>query len=497
MLPNRSDEYFDNLVHELRRLERETEWVEFEVNNKDPQTIGESVSALANGAALNDKASAYMVWGIEDQTHDVVGTTFSPHTEKRGNEPLENWLSKLLNPRIDLRFHELRLDDRRVALLEIESASRQPVAFRGDEFIRVGSSRRRLKDHPEKERALWRVFQRTSFERDVAVERLSDEDILLELDYAAYFDLLEMPIPDGRAAILDALRRDDLITPCDAGGWNIANLGAALFAKRLDRFPRLGRKAARIIQYRGSGRIETSKEWEVANGYAVGFESMIAYIMAITPANEAIERSLRRSAPMFPEIAVRELVANALIHQDFSATGAGPMVEIFDNRIEITNPGEPLVDTARFVDTPPKSRNEALAALTRRFGICEERGSGIDKVVDVVEAFQLPAPLFEAPGDFTRATLFAHKKLSDMDRAERARACYLHACLRYVTNQPMNNASIRERFGISKGSSAQASRILREAQDAGFIVIRDPEAGARNRTYFPFWAVSPDSAEFV
>ena len=101
---------------------------------------------------------------------------------------------------------------------------------------------------------------------------------------------------------------------------------------------------------------------------------------------------------MFPELAVRELVANALIHQDFFVTGAGPMVEIFDDRIEITNPGEPLVDTQRFVDTPPRSRNEALASLMRRFRICEERGSGIDKVVLQVELFQLPAPLFETPG---------------------------------------------------------------------------------------------------
>jgi hypothetical protein len=101
---------------------------------------------------------------------------------------------------------------------------------------------------------------------------------------------------------------------------------------------------------------------------------------------------------MFPELAVRELVANALIHQDLFVTGAGPMVEIFDDRIEITNPGEPLVDTQRFVDTPLKSRNEGLASLMRRFRICEERGSGIDKVVQQVELFQLPAPLFERPG---------------------------------------------------------------------------------------------------
>ena len=155
---------------------------------------------------------------------------------------------------------------------------------------------------------------------------------------------------------------------------------------------------------------------------------LIDYLISLLPTNEVIGQALRRTVPMFPYIAVRELVANSLIHQDFSVTGAGPMVEIFDDRMEITNPGKPLVDTLRFVDTPPKSRNEALASMMRRFRICEERGSGIDKVVDQVELYQLPAPSFEAPGDFTRAVIFAHRPLAEMDKADRIRACYLHAC---------------------------------------------------------------------
>jgi len=154
-----------------------------------------------------------------------------------------------------------------------------------------------------------------------------------------------------------------------------------LFAKRLDDFRSVQRKSMRVIKYRGTSRVETLKEQVEDKGYASGFERLIAFINGLLPSNEVIEQALRKTVPMFPELAIRELVANALIHQDFSVIGAGPMVEIFDDRIEITNPGEPLVDTQRFVDTPPKSRNEILASLMRRFRICEERGSGIDKVV--------------------------------------------------------------------------------------------------------------------
>ena len=117
--------------------------------------------------------------------------------------------------------------------------------------------------------------------------------------------------------------------------------------------------------------------------------------------------------------------------------------------LEKAIPGQPLVATERFVDCPPRSRNEALASVMRRFRICEERGSGIDKVVFEVEVYQLPAPLFEAPEGFTRSVLFAHKDLKDMDKPDHVRSCYLHACLCYVTNRKMTNTSLRERFGIS------------------------------------------------
>ncbi len=488
MTPPRDPDYLVGLVRELCKLPHETEWVEFKTSFDNPQRIGELISALANGAALNGKPNAYIVWGIEDKTHAVVGTTFSPAAKKKGNEPLENWVLRKLSPRIDFHFHEVAVEEQCVVLLEIDRASQNPVAFDGHEFIRVGSVTKRLREYPEKERDLWRVFDRVSFEDGITDERLNGEEVLLKLDYPAYFDLLQIPLPDGRAAILDALRQDGLIAPSNAGGWNVTNLGAILFARKLGDFPGLKRKAIRVVKYNGTGRIEALTEREDARGYAIGFVGIVDYVMALVPSNEVIEHSLRRTVPMFPELAVRELVSNALIHQDFSVTGAGPMVEIFDDRIEVTNPGKPLVDTERFVDTPPKSRNETLASLMRRFRICEERGSGIDKVVSQVEAFQLPAPLFEAPGDFTRAILFAHKPLSGMGKAERVRACYMHACLRYVMSQPMNNASLRERFGISKANAAQASRLLKEALDSRLIGIRDPGAGTRSRTYLPFWA---------
>ncbi|MBC2712337.1 MAG: putative DNA binding domain-containing protein [Desulfosarcina sp.] len=485
---DRPKDYLISLVHELRKLPRETEWVEFKRSNANPEEIGEYLSALANAAALLGKVNAYLVWGIDDATHDVVGTAFRPGIVKTGGEELENWLLRLLAPKINFCFFELTVEKQPVVLCEIGAAFRHPVRFKSTEFIRIGSYKKKLKDFPEKERNLWRVFDQTPFERGIATEHVTSDEVLRLLDYPVYFDLLELPLPDGRTAILDALKEDGLVQPGTAGYWDISNLGAVLFAKKLNAFPGLKRKAARIVHYKGRGRTETLREQVGSKGYAGGFEELVNLIMALVPANEVIEQALRKTVPMFPDVAVRELVANALIHQDFFVTGAGPMVEIFDDRIEVTNPGKPLVDTQRFVDTPPKSRNEALASLMRRFRICEERGSGIDKVVFQVELFQLPAPLFEVPDGFTRVVLFAHRPLTGMDKADRIRACYLHACLKWVMRNYLTNASLRQRFGVEERNKAAVSRYIREAVKAGMIKPFDDTAARKMMKYVPYWA---------
>ncbi|SCY06536.1 Predicted transcriptional regulator, contains HTH domain [Desulfoluna spongiiphila] len=487
MTVDRSTEYLLSLLHELRNLPMETEWVEFKRNNGNPEEIGEYLSALANSAALMGKVHAYLVWGVDDASQGVVGTTFDPATLRVGGEELESWLLRLLSPKINFRFHSLQVDQKTVVMLEIGAAFRHPVQFKGTEFIRVGSYKKRLKDYPEKERELWRVFDQTPFEREIAAEHVSAGDVLKLLDYPTYFDLLGLPLPEGRNGILDALASDEMIAAGKGGSWNITNLGAVLFAKRLADFRSLKRKALRVVLYKGEGRVETVREQEGTKGYAAGFDGLIGFVTNLLPSNEVIGKAFRKDVPMFPELAIRELVANAIIHQDFHATGTAPMVEIFDHRMEITNPGLPLVKTERFLDSPPKSRNEALASFMRRIGVCEERGSGVDKVVFETEVFQLPAPLFETTDEHTCAVLFSHREFKDMDKDDRIRACYLHACLKYVQRDFMTNTTLRERFGIEDKNSAMASRIIKDAITSGLIRCHDESVGSKARKYLPGW----------
>lgn len=480
-----SDDLKD-LVHDLRLLPRETEWVELKHNNADPEAIGEYISALSNAAALHHRSSGYILWGVEDRTHELLGTTFCPRDAKVGNEDLENWLLHLLTPRIDVQMHEGHVDGKRVVLFAIQPASHQPVRFKDSEFIRVGTYKKKLKDHPEKERALWDIFATTPFESCPAAAGVSSDDVLAWIDYTSCFKLLDHPLPDNRKAIFDRLSSEKVIVPQPGDRFDITNLGAVLFASDLTRFDRLARKGPRVVIYKGENRTETIKEQTGVRGYAVGFEGLVSYINDQLPQNEQIEQALRHQVRVYPEIAIRELVANALIHQDFQLTGTGPMIEIFASRMEITNPGRSLIDTLRFIDEPPRSRNEVIAGLMRRMSICEERGSGIDKVVSHVEVFQLPAPDFRTTPNHTVAVLFGPRPFAEMDRQDRIRACYQHACLLFVSGKQLANASLRQRLGIEQSSHSLASKVIRDTLDAD--LIRQAAGTRKDARYVPFWA---------
>jgi predicted HTH transcriptional regulator len=371
----------------------------------------------------------------------------------------------------------------------IPAACHTPIQFKGIEYIRIGSYKKKLKDIPEKQKELWRKLSLTAFEKGIARSNATSEDVLRLIDYPGCFELLGITLPDSRVGILDRLQEQKVILTRGVDRYDLTNLGALLFAKRLDDFGRLGRKAVRVISYKTKNRLEPLKEQLSTNGYAVGFKNLIDYINSQLPMNEEIGRALRREFRMYPDVAVRELAANMIIHQDFSITGAGPMVEIFSDRVEFSNPGKPLMDTMRFLDLPPRSRNEDLAALMRRMSFCEERGSGIDKVVFSSEMLQLPAPTFDVRESTTVATLYAHKKFSQMDKNDRTWACYLHTCLRYVSNETMTNSSLRERFKIEPQNYAMVSRVISDTMERGWIRLRDPESRSRKHArYVPAWA---------
>jgi predicted HTH transcriptional regulator len=469
---------------------REAPWLEFKCNNADPTRIGEYVSAISNAAALHDQEEGFAIWGVEDVSGSITGTTFDPNTAKIGGQPLLMHLAQLLSPAIRLEVSECSIDARRILVMRVAAATTAPVAYKGERFIRIGESVTRLQGRPE-ERVLFAKLDKSPFEIRPAVARIDESEVLALLDYPSYFELLGLPLPADRTAILEHLASDRIVRR-ELEGWSILNFGALLLAKSLARFDALGAKAARAVVYRREDRTEIVRQRTGGEGYATGFRNLVSWINDQLPSTVRIGESIRAEVKTYPEVAVRELVANALIHQDMSISGTGPLIEIFPSRIEISNPGKPLIDPGRFLDLPPISRNERLAAIMRRMGMCEELGSGIDRSLSAIEVSQLPAPDFLVTESHTKVTLFPHRAFPAMNRDERVRAAYQHAGLMYITQRRMTNASLRARFGLVDDEYTKASAVIRDALAAGVLAHDDPTNKApRHAKYVPFWAARP------
>ena len=316
---------------------------------------------------------------------------------------------------------------------------------------------------------------------------LDSQGVVELLDTQTFFELLKLPYPTMQVGVIDRLERERLIDEVD-GRYSIRRLGGLLLAKRLDDFADLARKAPRVVVYTGTSKLETRLDQTGAKGYAVGFQELVDFVMAQLPRNELIENSLRKEVSLVPEVVIRELVANALIHQDLAIGGASVMIEVFPNRIEISNPGEPVVPIERFIDSY-QSRNERLADVMRRMGICEEKSSGIDRVVQASEAYQLPAPEFRVGHRRTFATIFGPKPFERMDRDDRVRSCYQHCALKWVMAERMTNKSLRQRFGLPERKSAVVSQTIAAAIEAGLVKPDEKVGGSRKYArYLPFWA---------
>ena len=477
-----------DLLKSLLKFNKENEWIEFKVNNDDPHMIGEYISALSNSAALWNKEHAYLVYGIDNKTRNIIGTNFDFYNTKKGNEPLYNWIYRKLKPQIEFEAYEVEYENKSILIIEIDKAKNYPVEFDKVAYIRVGEQKHKLCDYKEKEKKLWNQLNKISFEDEIAISKLNKNDIVELLEVTAYYKLLDLPYPDTIDKLIEDFLSEGFVKKV-YGKLAITNLGAILFAKNIHQFRTISRKTIRLIQYKSKNKLETIREINYDKGYALCFEEILKNLDLLTPQNEHIGVAFRSQIKMYPEIALRELIANAVIHQDFTIQGASILIELFSDRLEISNPGSPLINIDRFIDHNPISRNEKLASIMRRFNMCEEKGSGIDKTIKSIELFQLPAPNFIEYDSGTKVIIYEYKKLSEMSKEDKIRACYQHACLQYVSNEKMTNETLRTRFNIEKKNSAIASRLLADAVLSGVIKEYQPNSESRKyKSYLPYWA---------
>lgn len=452
--------------------------------SEDKHRLTEHLIAFAN-----HPNGGCLVFGIADSGAKLVGVD---------QQQVQEIITRLTNLGRDAVEPALILDhavveQSNVPLLfvYIREHSNKPVHLRGksieEAWIRSGGTTRKatrteigslmLNSHAPR----WEELRATSL--------LTDDEVCIRLDLVTIAKLLQRPLPDDGPELMRWLTEQGMVIP-DGNGYYITNFGAIAAARKLEEFENLARKSIRVIRYKGTNKVDTIDELSGHKGYAVGFEGLIGYLKRILPHSEIMQQSLRQEVSVYPDIALRELIANALIHQDFSVTGAGPTIEIYDDRITFTNPGSllPSKKLDRLIGTTPESRNELLASKFRLYRICEERGTGFQKIVQAVELFGMPPVVFRPLENAFQVTLYAPRKFADMSQQERIEACYQHAVLQYYSSQTLTNTSLRTRFKVSDRQRNQITNLIADAVAAGRIKRKDETSGNKFAEYLPYWA---------
>jgi predicted HTH transcriptional regulator len=328
------------------------------LNLRKPNISSITTSFASIALQSPTRVAVFWSWASDAPPRRVVGTSAFPDLLVQAQKLFES-----LGFRVNLEevFH----GDGRVLVFEIPSRPRGTAYhLNGAYLMRSGQSL-----VPMSEDQLRRIFAegKPDWLEEYAKTGLGSEDIIEHLDTQTFFELIKLPYPTERRGVIERLQHERLIDEAGNGPFAIRRLGALLLAKRLDTFPDLARKAPRVVVYTGRNKLDTRLDQVGVKGFAVGFQNLVRFVMGQLPQNEVIKDALRSEVKLVPEIAIRELVANALIHQDLTMAGASVMVEIYSNRLEISNPGEPVVPVERFIDGY-QSRNERLASLMRRDG---------------------------------------------------------------------------------------------------------------------------------
>lgn len=444
------------------------------------ERLAQHISAFSNM-----KGGGLLVYGVNND-----GTCFSVSKEETDKiiQQLGNIAKNNLTYAVPIEHSIIEYKGKALLFIYIPEQHDKPVFLRGkdifDSYIR--SAGQTVKMSRNQVKALIAESQGLSFENRIIKEDVKKEQVVRLLNYQKMFQLLDKNIPVAIDSIISKMEEFGFCVKNANGLWGITNLGTILFANDISDFPNLDKRAVIVRKYKGTNNRELVLQQIGKYGYAVGFDGLIDFIMNNT-SYENIE-VLRESVPTYPRVAIREFVANALVHQDFAITGMPITIEFFSNRLVITNPGAPLNDINRLIDLPPISRNETLAQSLFLLGICERRGSGMDRAIEAVEKMYLPAVKVAKGEQFTRVSIFPRKSVNEMTKKEKTDACYQHACLMYEDNLAINNQSVRERFKLDKNKASVASRIIADTVEAGLIKLADADITSKKfATYIPYY----------
>ncbi|MFH1147123.1 MAG: RNA-binding domain-containing protein [Pseudomonadota bacterium] len=382
------------LLKRLLAEPKETEWLEFKSNHYEPQLLGEYLSALANSACIHGKPRGYLMFGVESETHALIGTLFDPRKEKgKGNQDLLLWLTQGLQPNTGFEYHEFTTDSHRIVLFESVPAPDRPVKFYGTAYVRVGSSKTELAKHPEKERTIWQ--RRVDWSAQIC-ERASLADLSPEAIRKARREY----------KIKTPTKPDEVDTWPDIVFLNKTGLAvhgaithAAIILLGLPESAALLSPAVARISWILKDDRNQEKDYEhFVPPFILSVDSVLAKIRNLNvrqlPNGTLFPLELKQYEPWV----LREALHNCIAHQDYSLGGRINLVEMPD-RLILSNAGNFLpgsVETVIRRDAPMEVyRNRALAQAMVNLNMIDTQGGGIKRMFQTQMKRFFPLPDYD------------------------------------------------------------------------------------------------------
>lgn len=362
------------IVQSLLSSVSEEEWYEYKENWYDAVGIGEYISSLSNAAAMCGEECAYLIWGVNNATHEVVGTTFNYHMDVK-NEPLQHFLARQVTPDVGFSFAEITMKGKRVVVLTIPAARQVPTSFNGTRYLRIGSSKVNLNKYPERESQLFDIL-RNGFPTIENTQAYTQE-----LTFRKLFLYYE----DKGITLNKKTFKKNLGLLCKDGSYN-------LLAQLLSDNSQI---PIRVSIFRGSNK--ASKLYSVRefgnNCVLVSLDKVIEYgdVLNIMQADEAERIVTRKEVPLFDTQAFTEAIINAFVH-NLWVDGNAPMITVYSDRLEILSRGKlpPKQTIAGFYLGESVPVNQKLSDIFLQLHISERSGRGVPKITDVYgrEAFE-------------------------------------------------------------------------------------------------------------
>mgnify|MGYP005855218929 CR=1 FL=1 len=400
-------------LERLIQLSDETALVEFKSNWKKESDIGEYISAMANVALLAQQEQAWVIWGVDDQTHEIKGTRFDPFKQKVGNQGLIMWLQQKTNPKADFEFHKIKYQQAELVLLEVRQPRSAPVAFENERYIRIDSHKTRLSQHPDKESRIWGALgMKKDWSGDIVPEATLDDldPQALESARKRFVEFLLMNEKDvERQATIQR----------EAAQWNDITL---LNKARITKAGKITRSALLLLGKDESshflGPVDAKISWILreSNGktrssqpfsppWLLNSDQLFARIRNLTIEEMPDGTLFPVAIQQYDNWVIREALHNCIAHQDYSMGGKINVVE-YPGCLIFTNLGQFIPQSVEWMlenQSPPEHyRNQWLIDGMIRLRMIEQVGSGIRRMFETQKERLLPLPDYALnEGDLT------------------------------------------------------------------------------------------------